>query len=193
MIRPLADQGVGTPASFVVREFDVPAVHGDETLRISALGHYRAFINGRTYAGVATGSPPRLPLQAWIGLDGAGKPIALDVNGSFPGLGFPGTQSAVGFQGSSNLVRPDTFVFVPDADGDLATLEAFPAGRQIRQAINQSVLSTSGEPLVRQAVASTTVGVDVVSPEVIATPAVDIVPGAGDTDVDPMTPIRVRG
>ena len=47
MIRPLADQGVGTPASFVARDFDLAAVRGDESLRISALGHYRAFINGR--------------------------------------------------------------------------------------------------------------------------------------------------
>ena len=47
MIRPLADEGVGKPASFVAQEFSLDAVRGDETLRISALGLYRAFINGK--------------------------------------------------------------------------------------------------------------------------------------------------
>ena len=47
MIHPLADQGEGKPASFVAREFSLDAVRGDEVLRISALGLYRAFINGR--------------------------------------------------------------------------------------------------------------------------------------------------
>jgi alpha-L-rhamnosidase len=47
MIRPLADQGVGTPASFLERRFTVSAVGGAETLRISALGLYRCFINGK--------------------------------------------------------------------------------------------------------------------------------------------------
>jgi alpha-L-rhamnosidase len=47
MVRPLADQGVGTRASFVRRNFSVGPIKGDETLRISALGLYRAFINGK--------------------------------------------------------------------------------------------------------------------------------------------------
>ena len=47
MIRPLADRGVGTPASFVARSFTLPAVGGAEILHISALGLYRAFINGQ--------------------------------------------------------------------------------------------------------------------------------------------------
>ncbi len=47
MIHPLADQGEGKPASFVARAFSLDAVRGDECLRISALGVYRAFINGR--------------------------------------------------------------------------------------------------------------------------------------------------
>ena len=47
MIHPLADQGEGTPASFVARDFELDAVRGDETLVISALGLYRAFINGQ--------------------------------------------------------------------------------------------------------------------------------------------------
>ena len=47
MIHPLADKGVGTPASFVAKSFVLDAVEGQETLFISALGLYRAFINGR--------------------------------------------------------------------------------------------------------------------------------------------------
>jgi alpha-L-rhamnosidase len=46
MIHPLADQGEGGPASFVSRDFTLAEVRGDETLRVSALGFYRAFING---------------------------------------------------------------------------------------------------------------------------------------------------
>ncbi|WP_051074182.1 alpha-L-rhamnosidase [Rhizobium freirei] len=47
MIRPLSDKGVGTPGSFVGRRFQIAELSGLETLRISALGLYRAFINGR--------------------------------------------------------------------------------------------------------------------------------------------------
>ncbi len=46
MIRPLSDRGVGTPASFLRRTFELSSVGGAETLRISAFGLYRAFING---------------------------------------------------------------------------------------------------------------------------------------------------
>jgi len=46
MVRPLSDRGVGTPASFVGKRFTLEQVLGTETLRISALGLYRAFING---------------------------------------------------------------------------------------------------------------------------------------------------
>ncbi len=47
MVRPLADQGVGTPASFLSKSFTIDTPTGSETLRISALGLYRCFINGR--------------------------------------------------------------------------------------------------------------------------------------------------
>ena len=46
MVRPLADAGVGTRASFLRKAFDLPSVGGAETLEISALGLYRCFING---------------------------------------------------------------------------------------------------------------------------------------------------
>ncbi len=46
MVRPLTDAGVGTQASFLRKSFELPSVGGGERLRISALGLYRAFING---------------------------------------------------------------------------------------------------------------------------------------------------
>ncbi len=47
MVRPLADRGVGTPATFLAKTFKVAEIVGDETLRISAHGLYRCFINGK--------------------------------------------------------------------------------------------------------------------------------------------------
>jgi alpha-L-rhamnosidase len=47
MVKPLADQGVGSRASFISTSFTLAAPTGTETLRISALGLYRAFINGK--------------------------------------------------------------------------------------------------------------------------------------------------
>ena len=47
MVRPLSDKGVGTRASFLRKTFTLSSRGGAETLRISALGLYRAFINGR--------------------------------------------------------------------------------------------------------------------------------------------------
>ena len=47
MIRPLADAGVGTQASFLRKSFSVDGDYSSATLRISALGLYRCFINGQ--------------------------------------------------------------------------------------------------------------------------------------------------
>ena len=46
MIRPLADKGVGERASFLRKTFPAPAKRGEARLFISALGLYRAFLNG---------------------------------------------------------------------------------------------------------------------------------------------------
>jgi alpha-L-rhamnosidase len=46
MIRPLADDGVGTRASFITKSFQLDAPAPGAQLRISALGLYRCFING---------------------------------------------------------------------------------------------------------------------------------------------------
>ncbi|QQR41049.1 alpha-L-rhamnosidase [Devosia rhizoryzae] len=47
MVRPLADEGVSTPASFLRKSFSVDAIGGSEELRITALGLYIVFINGK--------------------------------------------------------------------------------------------------------------------------------------------------
>ena len=47
MIHPSVDQGVGTQSSFLRKTFNLSSRGGAGTLRISALGLYRAFINGR--------------------------------------------------------------------------------------------------------------------------------------------------
>ncbi len=46
MIAPTTDRGVGTQSSFLRKSFMLPAGGRPATLRISALGLYRAFING---------------------------------------------------------------------------------------------------------------------------------------------------
>ncbi|MGN6102046.1 MAG: alpha-L-rhamnosidase N-terminal domain-containing protein, partial [Devosia sp.] len=46
MSAPPTDRGVGTQSSFLRQTFCRPAGGGPVTLRISALGLYRAFING---------------------------------------------------------------------------------------------------------------------------------------------------
>ena len=47
MVWPMTDQGVGAPSPFLRKSFAVSSPSGAETLRISALGLYRAFINGK--------------------------------------------------------------------------------------------------------------------------------------------------
>ncbi|WP_417729077.1 family 78 glycoside hydrolase catalytic domain [Roseovarius sp.] len=47
MVAPTTDGGVGTQTSYLRKTFSVPAGRGAVTLRISALGLYRAFLNGR--------------------------------------------------------------------------------------------------------------------------------------------------
>lgn len=154
----------------------------------------RGFVNGQTMGTSPTGSPPALPLESWVELDSTGAIVALDVNGETPGVGFPGTEGS--FSGQNELISPNTFVFVVDSDGDLSTHESFPTGAQIRMEINTSVLSTEGRPLSQRAVASTTVGPDTLAPELVFTPPPNaipaITPGGGESNVDPLTTVRVQ-
>ena len=149
----------------------------------------RAFVGGQTFAGELVGNPPLFPLQRWVALDSSGNTMVLRAEG----LGFPGTQGS--FNGSHLLVSDKTLLFVPDADGDLSTFETFPTGVQIRMQISTALRATNGEFLQGRALASSTVGPDVLSPEVVRSPPPLnqplITPGNGEVDVDPMTTIRV--
>lgn len=154
----------------------------------------RVLVNGFTHAGLPQGDPPLVPLQHWVQLGAAGRPEALDVGGATPGLGFPGTQD--NFTGSQKLISPRTIVFVADQDGDLSTLESFPANRELKLRITTAVRATNGNLLLRSALACTTVGADVLRPEIATTPppinSPVITPGQGDQNVDPLTSVRVE-
>ena len=160
----------------------------------------RAFVGGRTYAGIDPNNPGRLLFERWVELDVNGKPIAgsvdLDGNGIPDGKGFPATESTIGFTGASKLVSDRVFVFVVDTDGNLATHERFPVDRQIRLRATTALRAANQNQLQRQAVASATVGADGVAPEVLTTPAPNSIPltspSFGDVDVDPLTAIQVE-
>ena len=150
----------------------------------------RGFIGGMTFGSADPGNPTQLLYERWVDLDANGKPIAVDARG----LGFPGTQSALGFGGANELVDPRTFVFVVDSDGDLTTHETFPSNVQIQLKIGRGVKAADGRTLEQEALASSTVGPDTVPPEVLVSGAGQIpviIPGNGDMDVDPETNIEV--
>ena len=155
----------------------------------------RAFIGGFTYGSNADpDSPGDLLFEQWVELvDGANGPV---VRALVPeAVGFPGTQSTNTFGGISDLVDERTFLFIPDADNNLATHETFPAGQQILMRMTTDVRSSTNRRLGADSLASSTVGLDTVCPEVAiqgqqAEP--QVVPGNGQIDIDPATPISVR-
>ena len=187
--RPADQANAGTTGAIVVVQVD-PFTGATETIA------GRAFVDGQTYAGAPVGNPPRLPLQRWVsfedGVVTAGD-IDNDSDGILDGLGFPGTFN--GFSGMNELFGENSFVFVPDEDGDLTTLETFPVGVEIRVNIYPSVQDENGKFLRRQAVACTSVGFDVTSPESFFTQAPLFapytVPEDGDLNVDPLTTVRL--
>ncbi len=154
----------------------------------------RAFIGGSSYGpDLDPDNPGDLEFERWVELvDGPNGPT---VSALIPeAVGFPGTQSASTFGGIRDLVDPRTFLFVVDTDGNLATHETFPAGRQIGMRMTREVRSTSNRRLAYEAFASSAVGSDGAPPEVAiaGTGLPDVVPGNGDIDVDPDTTLRVR-
>ncbi len=157
------------------------------TLQVSPI-RGRAFVGGRTVGSPDPADPTLLLEEEWVGVDANGKPVALLVGGSLPGLGFPYTENPFGPAGTDLLVQDDVFLFIPDTDGDLTTHETFPTGTQINIRVLPGVRSTGGEPLLRPALASATVGVDVLSPEALG----NITPANATTDVDPRTNILVE-
>lgn len=167
----------------------------DPDTGVSSAVPCRVFINGFTYAGAPSGSPPTLELQRWVQINGnTGATEALTVSGGTPGAGFPGV--ATNFQGAAQLVSPRAIVFVADSDGDLSTFETFPTNRQIKLRIGTAVRSTSGRFLRSQGLASSTVGPDSFRPEIARTPpplqSPLIAPFQGETNVDPLTNVRVE-
>lgn len=185
---------------------NIAVISVDPATNTSSLVRGRGFVGGRTYSNkidpASAPGAPQLLLESWVLGDVNGKPIA---NNSIPpvppgllppGVGFPGTQSAAAFNGATTLLKNSTFVFVADTDGDLSTLETFPANRQLRIQATTAVRSVTDRPLIRSALGSTTVGPDTIRPEVAQTPSPnshpDTIPALGDTDVDPVTKITVR-
>lgn len=154
----------------------------------------RAFVGGSTPVGPAVGDPPARPLVPWVALDESGTPRALDVDGALPGLGFPGTESA-SFPGTQ-LLSSASLVFVVDADLDLTTHETFPFGRQIVVRAGADLRSALGKPLLHQVLGSSTVGPDLVPPEVRLTAppggVPDTTPAFGALDADPSGAIVLR-
>jgi hypothetical protein len=72
--------------------------------------------------------------------------------------------------GLNSLVSPNTLIFIVDEDDDLSTYEAFPAGMQISMRISNGVRSESQNTLLDAGFASSTVGEDLIAPEVVQSP-----------------------
>ena len=153
----------------------------------------RGFVGGRSYGPTLDPlSPGNFRLEAWVRRNPAtGNIEALPIDGFFPGEGFPGTESP--FAGDDVLADPDVFVFVVDEDGDLRTHDTFPDGAQIQVRINEDVVSLSGRRIEEVGLASSTVGPDQVSPEVLnSLNGPVIIPSDGELDVDPETNIEIQ-
>lgn len=149
----------------------------------------RAFIGGRTVSRSTDGNG-QLLLEQWLDIDAQGVLVALVPEAE----GFPGVGTFV--PNASTLISPNTIVFVADSDNDLDTPEAFPSGSQVRFRVSTALRSLGGETLENGVLASSTVGVDSLPPEVVSTPPPTsspvISPGNGDVDVDPTTDLRIQ-
>ncbi|MEM9379458.1 MAG: beta-propeller fold lactonase family protein [Planctomycetota bacterium] len=140
----------------------------------------RVFVGGIT----AIDDPAGARLQRWAAPD----PVAGRLRLRFP--------EADGFPGSANgLADPRAILVVADSDGDLSTLETFPAGVQLGLAFRGALRTVGGEALEDEAFVATTVGPDGIAPAVALDPMTGlaaITPEDGATDVDPETDLTVR-
>ena len=154
----------------------------------------RAFVGGRTFGPTLSPTTPgELALETWVVRAPTGELSAATIGGEQPGLGFPGTETS--FAGDSVLIEPSTLVFVVDSDNDLSTHETFPSGVQILMRITTGVRSARGRSLPNQGLASSTVGQDLVVPEVLVRSGTQepmIEPGNHEFDVDPATNIEIH-
>lgn len=94
----------------------------------------------------------------------------------------------------ASFFEPNVVVVIADTDDDLSTLETFPSGAQINLRLETGITGDGGEPLENQALASTTVGADVVTPTVGRGPSMelDVMPAAGAVGVDPTSDVVIR-
>jgi len=139
----------------------------------------RGFVNGYTYYNQG-GS--LVKVQA-VTDNGSGGVTIADPRAA----GFPN------YPGAADLVGPKAFVFLPDTDDDLTSIELFPSNRLLRIVVTNAVRDTEGHILEREVATATTVGVDNDPPQVLGfqtTPQIN--PGNGQTGVDPTTTILVR-
>ncbi|RMF96719.1 MAG: hypothetical protein D6741_10770, partial [Planctomycetota bacterium] len=148
----------------------------------------RAFVGGWTYLDDLSTPAFDLKLTRAVAADGDGNVQILDARAN----GFPR-----GFANDEELVAPNVFVFVPDADGNLNTIETFPTGKLIRVVVSTAVLDFRGKPLVRETSFATTVGADTIPPQVLGFTKVNqnqvrIIPGNNQKGVDPTTTIRIE-
>lgn len=108
-------------------------------------------------------------------------------------LGFPS-----GFTGDVDLVDPKSFVFIADTDNDLTTLETFDPQSQnilIRIEVANTVRDSEGHILEEEVCTATTVGNDPNPADVLGWSGgkpVQITPGNGQSNVDPLTDIIVK-
>ena len=182
----LTDEAARAPFGSLTEALRVELVEPSSGARRTLRG--RSFVGGRTFGASVPGDPSRLRLETWVADGGGGTLVALDPRA----LGFPGTQG--GFAGAELLVDPRAFVFVPDADGALATHETFPAGCQVQVRLTRKIRARSGAALAAPGLASATVGTDACPPELalrrLGTP--HVVPLDGAEEVDPRTDVRLH-
>jgi hypothetical protein len=150
----------------------------DPTTETSVTVRGRGFVNGFTYYNVG-GVLQRV--QA-VEADGFGVRI-LDPRAA----GFPN------YNGAADLVDRKSFTFVADSDNDLTTLETFPANRLLRLVVTSAVRSSERRILSGEVGTATTVGPDTLPPQILGYQSQpQILPGNGQTGIDPQTTILVR-
>ena len=140
----------------------------------------RGFVNGYTYYNESGVLVKRQAVRAYAATSGV---EILDARA----VGFPN------YLGAADLVGLKSFIFIPDADDNLATLEAFQADRLIRLVVTSAVLDSEGHLLEQEVCTATTVGADPNPPQVLGyltLPSIN--PGNNQTGIDPTTTIQVR-
>lgn len=184
----LSTQPSGAAVSFLTGSISVAATNPSTGAVQSISG--RGFVGGFAI-GADPQNPGQFSAQKWVELNSSGSLIALEIDGQAPGLGFPGTQTKVPFPGARSLVDPNSFVFIPDQDGNLLTHETFPLDAQITISIGE-VKDSSGQSLAQQARITGSVGVDLQPPAVAKTVQFPTIsPAPGESSVDPGTSIDI--